>query len=314
MHSSSTTREDFVKEVKNLQILKRSRSPHPHIMLHIAAYTQGPEFNILSPMAAHGSLEMLFNLGYGRNGKKILKDFEDRFPLLSREGYPPERVIRALLQQCKHIAGALRWLHEEWDVLQNPKFSCTHMDLRPSNILVDKTMNPIEDVLGEWKITDFGISSFRPAGMAGATGTDPRTGRGPYYAPEVHRGGQDRITYKSDIWSYGCILSEVIAFALGQKATLLEFRDERVGDTNHDWFYFINNPNEDPTSSLNASHYELKPWIQPYISRKCFQINSHLDPYINITQDILIIDPTQRPDAEEIWNKLDNANLRAFPP
>lgn len=70
-----------------------------------------------------------------------------------------------------------------------------HRDLKPANLLIDKN-NHI-------KIADFGISLVHTPNKS----TYSTAGTAVYSAPEVLRGG--KYDYKSDIWSFGCILYEM---------------------------------------------------------------------------------------------------------
>ena len=80
-----------------------------------------------------------------------------------------------------------------------------HFDLKPANILVEGS-KPAEFL---FKITDFGLSAFKTA-EAGSN-TLPNTGDSQYMPPE----GRDIVANrKYDVWSLGCILLEVTAFAI----------------------------------------------------------------------------------------------------
>jgi serine/threonine protein kinase len=70
-----------------------------------------------------------------------------------------------------------------------------HRDLRPSNIILSE--------LGVLKITDFGTSAWLNTVPYAST----RIGSPPYMAPEQFLG---KATYRSDIYSVGCIFYEMI--------------------------------------------------------------------------------------------------------
>jgi serine/threonine protein kinase len=77
--------------------------------------------------------------------------------------------------------------------------------LKPANILVEGS-KPTEFL---FKITDFGLSGFKTP-EAGSN-TMPYTGDCQYMPPE----GRDTVANrKYDVWSLGCILLEVTAFAI----------------------------------------------------------------------------------------------------
>uniref|UniRef100_A0ACD5WW98 Uncharacterized protein n=1 Tax=Avena sativa TaxID=4498 RepID=A0ACD5WW98_AVESA len=85
------------------------------------------------------------------------------------------------------------------DYLHNEK-SITHRDLKPANILVDDLMVP--------KITDFGTSKLLEGATHAVTGNLAAMSRG-YTAPEfIHC---REVSFKSDVYSLGVIIMELVA-------------------------------------------------------------------------------------------------------
>lgn len=74
-----------------------------------------------------------------------------------------------------------------------------HRDIKPANILVDDTGNP-------W-ITDFGLAAFEKDIVSGG---GEITGTPAYMSPEQTLGQYDQIDGRTDIWSLGVILYELL--------------------------------------------------------------------------------------------------------
>jgi len=84
------------------------------------------------------------------------------------------------------------------------KFQGMHFDLKPANILVDDG--------GTWIISDFGQSTFRETSRSSSRvmnqgGTDA-------YAPPEIDNIDAQFSRRYDVWSLGCIMLEVTAFAI----------------------------------------------------------------------------------------------------
>ena len=108
--------------------------------------------------------------------------------LLAHGPLAPETAARLLIQ----IARAVDFLHSQGIV---------HRDLKPSNILLDDRQQPY--------VSDFGLAkSFHAEDQRTATGTI--LGTPCYMAPEQARGDTAAIHHRSDVYSLGAILYEML--------------------------------------------------------------------------------------------------------
>ncbi|KAJ4331024.1 hypothetical protein N0V87_009482, partial [Didymella glomerata] len=71
-----------------------------------------------------------------------------------------QHFMRDTYKQIANIAAALRWLHRDVRPL-NKKMYFAHLDLKPDNILVDNDSTDHPSAVGNWVLTDFGISAFK---------------------------------------------------------------------------------------------------------------------------------------------------------
>lgn len=90
------------------------------------------------------------------------------------------------------IAKGIHYLHEQ---------RIAHMDLKPSNILLDRDMNPV--------IIDFGLSRLLDHDDDEIIGQDSVAGTLGYMAPEYL--AQGLVSMKCDIYTFGVVLLEILS-------------------------------------------------------------------------------------------------------
>ncbi len=76
-----------------------------------------------------------------------------------------------------------------------------HRDLKPANVLLDEQGEPLVSDFGLAKLTDSGVDLTRPGAQLGTPA---------YMAPEQAAGDNDRISARSDVWSLGVLLYELL--------------------------------------------------------------------------------------------------------
>jgi len=132
------------------------------------------------------------------NGKFVMADVQQRllcFEYLPRSldvyiiGASKQLEWAKLYKIIKGICEGLHYLHEN---------KIVHLDIKPSNILLDDNMVP--------KIADFGLSRCFDENQSRAV-TSKLIGSMGYMAPEFYSG---EITFKSDIYSLGVIITEIL--------------------------------------------------------------------------------------------------------
>jgi tetratricopeptide (TPR) repeat protein len=117
--------------------------------------------------------------------------------------------LRERLAIFRKISDAVTYAHQRGVI---------HRDLKPSNIIVQREFE-VSDPQNEFqtpgiKVLDFGLARITDTDLAVPTvGTEIGMIRGtlPYMSPEQVRGNSDEIDLRSDVYSLGVILYEMIA-------------------------------------------------------------------------------------------------------
>ena len=284
-------------------------------MKHIAAIVHGNEFMIILPHADLYDLEIFLRGGYEPNPntdvQKRIYDFDKKFPKLNES----MKLQRALVEEAHQLASALKWLHEDLRIFGSFKRYLAHMDLKPANILL---VSDDRSPAGKWMLSDFGISSFDKETNARAADTPSIRdvghrltswgfqdvtvrGHGPYQPPEVNLMGVD--SRKCDVWSFGCILCEVLAFAIGKTEAVTDLRRKRYvgGD---DYFYQTIGPRGKQIHGIDDCNTKLKSEIVVWWKGLDYSSASWIVEYIQVLQKALRPKPSDRPDILEIVTSL----------
>ncbi|XP_058206134.1 rust resistance kinase Lr10-like [Rhododendron vialii] len=120
-------------------------------------------------------------------------DSLEKFALSDRD----KRLLgwKKLLEIAMGIAKGIEYLHQGCDQ------QILHFDIKPHNILLDENLNP--------KITDFGLAKLCSKEQSVVSMTTARGTIG-YIAPEVFSRNFGNVSYKSDIYSFGMLLLEMV--------------------------------------------------------------------------------------------------------
>lgn len=146
-----------------------------------------------------------FTLGTSQNFILPQADGDLHDLLLSGDGMVGLRSGDELVQSLWGLSSALSAVHEYFA----PEFSVRrvgcHYDIKPRNILCMR---------GRLILSDFGLSRLVEEDTSSRTIF--KQGEGCYLAPECQPSDRDfepgKIGRASDIWSFGCVLSEILAY------------------------------------------------------------------------------------------------------
>ena len=279
---------------------------------------------ILLPLAELGDLDVFLRGGYSASSDNTriqtkVYDFDREFP----ETIGSDQLLhQGLFRELFGLTSALVWLHEELRILGSLDRYCAHTDLKPDNILI--TRDSYSHV-GRWMLSDFGISLFDKSTNLQALrvhsirDVGPRLtsrarqdqlirGRGPYEPPEVSKTNID--ARKCDIWSFGCVISDVMEFGLGGKQAVDNFRRRRFCADRFqgmdDYFYRTKPHINIEPRSRNSSNTEVKKIILDWFDQRSFQPRaSWVTDCINMVKKMLVVDPGPRATARETLERLD---------
>jgi serine/threonine protein kinase len=250
----------FQKELENLSIL--THLEHDNIVRLFCSYVFRETFNLIFAVADGGSLADLLN------GKR-----ETRAPEASQ-----------LLLALAGLASAIDAMHNFTSEALDLSLSGCHHDLAPRNILIN----------GEtFLLADFGLSSFRNTEEDSLTTF--REVRGSYVAPECQKFRDGRVQTEkvgraSDIWSFGCILSEVLTYTVLGPKGVAEFREKRKFEVTPgiEWFRFHGGP-ETPNPEVSFWLDDLQANGEPYRVR-----------VVDLIRKMLSMDPDERPRSAQV--------------
>lgn len=282
---SPDQRLQFVTELRNLKQLKKAFLIHPNIQSCFAAIQIGFTGHLIFEAAECNLSHILhwqeptFSTDFCA---KIKRDLRPSF----------------LLWEAKDLSDALHWLHSGFSPKNSPnRFKCYHLDLKPDNILVfPSTSSGMSGDIWMWKIADFGGSVIEHMGDISSSGSGMilsgrRLRTGGYQAPEIESNKYELGT-AADIWSFGCILLEILAFAHGGPNSVKGL--ERVRNSNNVKPHFYD------------SKFDLREDIRDWISRLDI-CEEGLREFRDQIYSLLKRNPEERPRAQDLIRPFDIA-------
>ncbi|XP_024032518.1 LEAF RUST 10 DISEASE-RESISTANCE LOCUS RECEPTOR-LIKE PROTEIN KINASE-like 2.5 [Morus notabilis] len=172
LNASKGNGEDFINEVASI-----SRTSHINIVTLLGFCLEGSKRALVFEFVSNGSLE-----------KFIQND--------NRSETTPSLEWHELLQIGIGIARGLEYLHRGCNT------RILHFDIKPHNILLDEDLCP--------KITDFGLAKLCPRKESIISTLDGARGTIGYIAPEVCSRNFGGVSHKSDVYSYGMMILEMV--------------------------------------------------------------------------------------------------------
>ncbi|KAF3431914.1 hypothetical protein FNV43_RR26650 [Rhamnella rubrinervis] len=172
LNKSKGNGEEFINEVATI-----SRTSHVNVVSLLGFCFEGPKRALIYEFMPNGSLE-----------KFIFKDNGNQ-----NENFQLE--WGTLYQISLGIARGLEYLHRGCST------RILHFDIKPHNILLDRDFTP--------KISDFGLAKVCTREESIISMLDARGTVG-YIAPEVFSRNFGGVSHKSDVYSYGMMVLEMV--------------------------------------------------------------------------------------------------------
>ncbi|CAG8952521.1 hypothetical protein HYFRA_00009625 [Hymenoscyphus fraxineus] len=276
----------YKTEVEAFRKLKRSQPHNPHLISFFGSYIHSGTYNIILEFADQGSLEQYF-----------------------QTIDPPSKIedISKLWASLFGIIKGIDSIHNVELAKPNAGFGILngyHQDIKPRNILVfsNNSSSPYEFT---FKLADLGLSHFQQTvdGETTAPAADSY-GTSTYGAPECHRSDDFwdhsplRVKQDVDIWSIGCVYSEVAVWMARSSSGLKEYRklrldttvSTRIGDAFHD--------GQKVLDAVSRTHTELLPELR---------IADCVTPgVLQIIDEGMLLPPGVRLDTRQLWARLES--------
>jgi serine/threonine protein kinase len=169
---------------------------------------------------SHPNIVTIYDVGVHENKTFIAMEYVEGKTLrehISSDDLTIERITEISVQICEGLNEA----HSK---------GITHRDIKPENILIDEK--------GKVKIVDFGLAKIMNVSR-GITRQDSTVGTLKYMSPEQIR--NQSVDHRSDIWSFGVILYEMITGKYPFK-----------GEHDASLFYSIINQSPEPLARYKA--------------------------------------------------------------
>jgi serine/threonine protein kinase len=252
----------FQREKHTLELLNLIR--HPHIVPLLASYIHDDKFNMIFPLA----------------DSDLAAYLEGRYDVFIDDN----SLWLELLGMTSALASlhCFRYTQADGLILEKTGY---HHDLKPDNILI---------ISGTLSLADFGLACLKATSEDSAT--ENKHGTATYGAPELQsRDPRLKFSRALDIWSWGCIILEVLTFMLLGSRGVHDFRHYRRTELGMRIDYYFHD--------MVDLKLEVKEWIDVLRETALGQNYHHkdlLNGVLAISQTMLASDPRSRPPASAI--------------
>ncbi|GJX99438.1 kinase-like domain, phloem protein 2-like protein [Tanacetum coccineum] len=241
----------------------------------------------------HGNIISLLGFCYEGNGAMILVyELASKGSLENYLGSSDNLVNLNWLRRlhiCLDIAHGLNYIHNNTD---HGKQKMIHRDIKSDNILLGDNWKA--------KIADIGLSKFHPAaGQAANTiYTNMIAGTYVYLDPEYEKDG--RLNKKSDIYSFGVVLLEILTGRLAYDSVYTKVNEKGIAPIARDHF-------ENGTIMQIVDHKIMEETDEHVLSLSKGPSKESLDKFLEIVFRCVAETQAQRPTIEVVINELKKA-------
>lgn len=321
-------------EFSNLTELRRCLSEHTGIMVNLATMLEfsehgGTTHHIVYELAAYDLNTFLTTPRHISRRQRHKSASPER--TMSKDMWPGD-----LIQESHNLADALDFLHSRLCDKRRGSISLSHNDIRPENILVfyPESKDTMEHYpVGKWKFADFGLSRIKrriPPGdnhciednvdpnllkvepthrtelSTSVSNTTPMRDPGRYTAPELDQDPLSPVKKKvdgrcADRWSLGCVLSEVITYAVKLDSRRVEAFREALGKPDLPNRRFYDHKTKNVKKQL-IRHLDSLPNLA--VGDKACTNTQWIEKSVELIKEIVIKDPKRRIAAGDIREKL----------
>lgn len=221
-----------------------------------------------------------FTLGEERVHHLVLEAADQDLSLLFSQSRPANFNDQVMLRGVWGISSAIQHVHNYIWKESNLNLIGCHFDLKPANILIRGT---------DFLLSDFGVSRLKPQGDGSSS--KHKGGFSDYAAPESF--SIDDITTmrarsSSDIWSLGCIFTELASYMLHGEQGVRRLREAREISI--------------AGGLLQCCIFYCDKTINPEVEKAFHEMEkcANVSGLVCLTREMLNMDPSRRPLSSEV--------------